>query len=58
MKRYLLARTRKSLPIVYILVLGIVCILFYPISYSENSSAWIGGYVLALILCAFVLKTF
>ena len=56
MKRYLLARTRKSLPIVYSLVLGIVCILFYPISYSENSSAWIGGYVLAPILCAFVLK--
>ena len=55
-KRYLLTYTLKSMPIVYILVLGIVLILFYPISFAENSSAFIGGYILAPILCAFVLK--
>ena len=55
-KRYLLTYTLKSMPIVYILLLGIVLILLYPISFAENSSAWIGGYILAPILCAFVLK--
>lgn len=57
LKRYLLAFTLKSMPIVYILVFGIVGILFMPISFSENSTAWIGGYILAPILCAFVLKS-
>ena len=56
LKRYLLAYTLKSMPIVYILLLGIVLILIFPISYAENSTAWIGGYILAPILCAFVLK--
>lgn len=56
LKRYLLAYTLKSMPIVYILLLGIVSILFIPISFEENSSAWIGGYILAPVLCAFVLK--
>lgn len=56
LKRYLLAYTLKSMPIVYILLLGIVLILLFPISFAENSSAWIGGYILAPILCAFVLK--
>jgi hypothetical protein len=55
-KRYLLTYTLKSMPIVYILLLGIMLILIYPISFAENSSAWIGGYILAPILCAFVLK--
>lgn len=56
LKRYLLFYTLKSMPIIYILVLGIVCILFFPISYTENATAWIGGYVLAPILCFFVAK--
>lgn len=56
LKRFLLAYTLKSMPIVYILVLGIVCILYMPISFSENASAWIGGYILAPILCIFVLR--
>ena len=55
-KRYLLTYTLKSMPIVYILLLGITLILIYPISIAENSTAWIGGYILAPILCAFVLK--
>ena len=56
LKRYLLTYTMKSMPIVYILLLGIVAILFYPISFAENSTAWIGGYILAPILCFFVAK--
>ena len=56
LKRYLLTYTRKSMPIVYILLLGIVLILLFPISFAENSTAWIGGYILAPILCAFVMK--
>lgn len=56
LKRYLLTYTMKSMPIVYILLLGIVAILFFPISFAENSTAWIGGYVLAPILCIFVVK--
>lgn len=56
LKRYLLTYTMKSMPIVYILLLGILCILIFPISYAENSTAWIGGYILAPILCFFVLK--
>ena len=56
LKRYLLTYTMKSMPIVYILLLGIVAILFYPISFAENSTAWIGGYILAPILCFFVVK--
>ncbi len=55
-KRYLLTYTLKSMPIVYILLLGITLILIYPISFADNSSAWIGGYILAPVLCAFVLK--
>lgn len=57
LKRYLLAYSMKSVTIVAILLLGIVSILFMPISFAENSSAWIGGYILAPILCFFVLKT-
>ena len=56
LKRYLLTYTMKSTPIVYILLLGIVAILFVPISFEENSTAWIGGYILAPILCFFVVK--
>ena len=56
LNRYLLTYTMKSMPIVYILLLGIVAILFFPISFAENSTAWIGGYVLAPILCIFVIK--
>lgn len=56
LKRYLLFYTLKSMPIIYILVLGIVSILFMPISFAENSTAWIGGYILAPILCFFVAK--
>ena len=56
LKRYLLTYTMKSMPIVYILLLGIVGILFFPISFAENSTAWIGGYILAPILCFFVVK--
>lgn len=57
LKRYLLAFSLKSMPIVYILLFGILGILVMPISFAENSTAWIGGYILAPILCAFVLKT-
>lgn len=57
LKRYLLAYTLKSMPIVCILGLGIVLILFFPISFAENSSAWIGGYILAPILCIGVIRT-
>lgn len=56
LKRYLLFYTLKSMPIIYILVLGIVLILFMPISFTENSTAWIGGYILAPILCIFVAR--
>lgn len=56
LKKYLLAYTLKSMPIVYILVLGIVCILFMPISFKENASAWIGGYILAPLYCFYLLK--
>ena len=57
LKRYLLTYTLKSMPIIYILVLGIVLILFFPISFAENSSAWIGGYILAPVLCVFVARS-
>lgn len=57
LKRYLLAYTLKSMPIVCILILGIVCIMFMPISFAENASAWIGGYILAPIFCIYVLRS-
>lgn len=56
LKRYLLSYTLKPMPLVCILLLGILCILFVPISYSENFSAWIGGYVLAPLYCLYLLK--
>ena len=56
LKRYLLTYTLKPMPLLCILLLGIVCILFVPISFQENASAWIGGYVLAPVLSIILLK--
>lgn len=56
LKRYLLTYTLKPMPLVCILLLGIVCILFVPISFEENASAWIGGYVLAPLYCFYLMK--
>ena len=57
LKRFLTAHARKYLLLTGILYVGIVSILVFPISFSENVMAWFGGYVACPIICIFLTRT-
>lgn len=57
LKRYLTAHARKYLLLTGILYVGILSILLFPISFSENVMAWFGGYVACPLICVFLTRT-
>lgn len=57
LRLYLTAHARKHLTLTVILYVGILSILFFPISFSENLMAWFGGYVACPIICIFLTRT-
>ena len=57
LKQYLTAHARKHLLLTGILYVGIVSILLFPISFSENVMAWFGGYVACPLICVFLTRT-
>lgn len=56
LKRYLTAHARKHLLLTVILYVGIVSILLFPISASENIMAWFGGYIACPLICVFLTR--
>ena len=57
LRRFLTAHARKYLTLTAILYLGVLSILIFPISFSENLMAWFGGYVACPIICLLLSRT-
>jgi predicted phosphohydrolase len=57
LKKHLTAHARKYYPLLLILYVGILSILIFPISFSENAMACFGGYIACPVICIFLTRT-
>lgn len=55
--KHLTAHARKYYPLLFILYVGIISIIAFPISFSENAMACFGGYIACPVICLFLTRT-